>query len=299
MSRFSMRFSFLILVARILVGPAVGEFDGILQGGERDLLAERGGEVDAADVGEPQEHPEAIGQLVRQIAEGRRVGQRRGDLVVGLVAEVFEHLAHLAGKRQAQVFGVVELFPVALAGERLDQVFQRADGRLGVGHRSALGPGTWTEEAALLKYGPSSARPMPKAPDLSIADRRRSDPETLPPVNTAGPVPPRGLALRGRSRGTASRRRIEGFGKRRGAWHGTPTARPPRGGAGQTFRGGVAVAVSTEPGLTVRFAPDPAGRDSAPASLGRYRLVERLGRGRQADVWRADRGPAGRPARSR
>ena len=59
------------MITCILVWPTVGVLDGVLERGERHLLAERGGEVDAADVGEAEEQPEAIGQLVRQLAEGR------------------------------------------------------------------------------------------------------------------------------------------------------------------------------------------------------------------------------------
>src|SRR4051812_30638213 len=50
---------------------------------------------------------------------------------------MFEQLPDLASQGDAQVFGVVELLPVALARERQNQVFQLADRCLRVGHRSA------------------------------------------------------------------------------------------------------------------------------------------------------------------
>src|SRR5262249_49407692 len=138
-------------VARVLVRPPERLLDGILEGGQVDLLAQGGGEVDTAHVGQSEQQPQAVGQLVGQLAAVGRVVEQAADLLVGAVAEMLEDLAHLAGQGDPQVLGVVDLLPVPLPREREHPALQLSNRRLLVGHR-----------------GSSSSRPIETPPSARL-----------------------------------------------------------------------------------------------------------------------------------
>ena len=115
---------------------AAGFFHRVALGVELHLCREGVGQVDVEALGETEEEEEHVGEFVFDGLARGGVGELGGALLVGEEAEDLEGLGGFGGEADGEVFGAVELVPVAGFAEGADFGTEVSEFGFGVHGRS-------------------------------------------------------------------------------------------------------------------------------------------------------------------